>query len=110
MPTFCDVAVPVPLDTVFTYRMPLGMEPVIGGRVVVPFRQMRMSGIVVDVHNRQPSVKTKDLLLVLDPAPVLDDLLLKLGRWMADYYLAPVGEVFRTMLPLTAEFKRTIVY
>jgi primosomal protein N' (replication factor Y) len=110
MPTFCDVAVPVPLDTVFTYRIPLGMEPVIGGRVVVPFRQMRMSGIVVDVHNRQPSVKTKDLLLVLDPAPVLDDLLLKLGRWMADYYLAPVGEVFRTMLPLTAEFKRTIVY
>jgi len=110
MPTFCDVAVPVPLDTVFTYRIPPGTEPVIGGRVLVPFRQMRMSGIVVDVHDRQPSVKTKDILSVLDPAPVLDDLVLKLGRWIADYYLAPVGEVFRTMLPLSAEFKRTVVY
>src|SRR4029077_10608138 len=43
-------------------------------------------------------------------APVLDEQLLRLGRWIADYYLAPVGEVFRTMLPLNAEFKRTIAY
>ena len=43
---------------------------------------------------------------VLDPMPVLDDQFLRLGRWIADYYLAPIGEVFRTMLPLSAEFKR----
>jgi primosomal protein N' (replication factor Y) (superfamily II helicase) len=110
MPTFCDVAVPVPLDTVFTYRIPAGMDPAIGGRVLVPFRQMRQSGIVIDLHDRPPSVKAKDVLSVLDPAPVLDDLLLKLGRWIADYYLAPIGEVLRTMLPLSAEFKRTVVY
>ena len=110
MPEFCDVAVPVPLDMVFTYRVPPEAAPVVGGRVLVPFRQQRMTGIVVELHDRIPSVKTKSILSVLDPAPVLDEQLLRLGRWIADYYLAPVGEVFRTMLPLSAEFKRSIGY
>ena len=110
MPEFCDVAVPVPLDMAFTYRVPEGSAPVIGGRVLVPFRQQRMMGIVVDLHDRKPQVATKNILKVVDPAPVLDDRLLRLGRWIADYYLAPVGEVFRSMLPLTAEFKRVVGY
>ncbi len=110
MPEFCDVAVPVPLDMVFTYRVPADSAPVVGGRVLVPFRQSRTSGIVVKLHDRKPSVTAKNILSVLDPVPVLDDQLLRLGRWIADYYLAPIGEVFRTMLPLSAEFKRTIGY
>ena len=110
MPEFCDVAVPVPLDMVFTYRVPVDAVPVVGGRVLVPFRQQRMTGIVMELHDREPAVVTKKLLAVLDTAPVLDDQLLRLGRWIADYYLAPLGEVFRTMLPLNAEFKRSISY
>jgi primosomal protein N' (replication factor Y) len=110
MPLFCDVALAVPLDMAFTYAIPPGMEPIVGGRVLVPFRQQRMSGIVVEMHDRAPQVKTKKVIEALDLSPVLDELLLKLGQWIADYYLAPVGEVFRTMLPLSAEFKRTITY
>ena len=110
MPEFCDVAVPVPLDMVFTYRVPADATPVVGGRVLVPFRQQRMTGIVVELHDRKPSVATKNALAVLDSTPVLDEQLLRLGRWIADYYLAPIGEVFRTMLPLNAEFKRSIGY
>ena len=110
MPEFCDVALPVPLEIVFTYGIPDGMQPVVGGRVLVPFRQQRMSGVVTDLHDRKPKVATKNLIRVLDPAPVLDEQLLRLGQWIADYYLAPVGEVFRTMLPLGAEFKRAIGY
>ena len=110
MPDFCDVALPVPLDMAFTYRVPVDMAPAVGGRVLVPFRQQRMMGIVVDLHDRKPSVTAKNVLSVVDPAPVLDDHLLRLGRWIADYYLAPIGEVFRTMLPLTAEFKRVVGY
>jgi primosomal protein N' (replication factor Y) len=110
MPEFCDVAVPVPLDMVFTYRVPAGAAPVVGGRVLVPFRQQRMTGIVVELHDRKPSVAAKSILTVLDATPVLDEQLLQLGRWIADYYLAPIGEVFRTMLPLSAEFKRSIGY
>ena len=110
MPEFCDVAVPVPLDMAFTYRVPDSVVPVVGGRVLVPFRQQRMMGIVVEIHDRTPKVTTKNVLGIVDSVPVLDDLLLRLGRWIADYYLAPIGEVFRTMLPLTAEFKRVVGY
>jgi len=115
MPEFCDVALPVPLDAVFTYGVPDGMLPVIGGRVLVPFRQRRMSGVVTDLHGRKPrvdgkEVATKNLISVLDSAPVLDEQLIRLGQWIAGYYLAPVGEVFRTMLPLNAEFKKAIGY
>jgi primosomal protein N' (replication factor Y) len=115
MPEFCDVALPVPLDAVFTYGVPDGMLPIIGGRVLVPFRQRRMSGVVTDLHGRKPrvdgkEVATKNLIRVLDSAPVLDEQLIRLGQWIAGYYLAPVGEVFRTMLPLNAEFKKAIGY
>ena len=119
MALFCDVALAVPLDMTFTYAIPPGMEPVVGGRVLVPFRQQRLSGIVVELHDRTPQVssqgnasqiKIKKVIEALDLAPVLDEHLLKLGKWIADYYLAPVGEVFRTMLPLSAEFKRSVAY
>jgi primosomal protein N' (replication factor Y) (superfamily II helicase) len=110
MPEFCDVALPVPLDMAFTYHVPDALGPVVGGRVLVPFRQQRMMGIVVNLHDRRPDVVTKKILNVVDSIPVLDDRLLRLGRWIADYYLAPIGEVLRSMLPLTAEFKRVIGY
>src|ERR1035438_3736488 len=110
MPEFCDVALPVPLDMVFTYRVPADAAPVVGGRVLVPFRLQRMTGIVVELHDRKPTVTIKNVLSVLDDVSVLDDQLLRLGRWIADYYLAPLGEVFRTMLPLNAEFKRGVAY
>lgn len=108
MPEFCDVALPVPLDTVFTYTVPQGMEPAVGARVLVPFRQQRLSGVILSLHDTAPKVKTKSLLSVLDASPVLDPSLLQLGKWIADYYLAPLGEVLRTMLPLSAEFKHNI--
>ena len=110
MPEFCDVALPVPLDMVFSYRVPAEVAAVVGSRVLVPFRQQRMTGVVVELHDRKPTVKIKNILSVLDASPVLDEQLLRLGRWIADYYLAPLGEVFRTMLPLNAEFKRGVAY
>ncbi len=109
MAEFCDVALPVPLEANFTYRLN-GTTPVIGGRVIVPFREKRLPGIVVALHDTPPKVAAKNVLTVLDAAPVLDEELLKLGRWIADYYVAPLGEVFRTMLPLGAEFRRARGY
>ncbi len=121
MPEFCDVALSVPLDMVFTYRIANGIQPAVGGRVLVPFRQRRMPGVVVELHDREPKVQAKNIISALDSSPeniisaldsspVLDDQLLQLGRWIANYYLAPLGEVFRSMLPLAAEFKRSINY
>ena len=110
MVEFCEVALPVPLDTTFTYRLAHSAQPVVGARVLVPFRQRRISGIVVELHDRQPKVQTKNVVSVLDSVPVLDPQLIRLGKWISNYYLAPLGEVFRSMLPLGAEFKRSIAY
>jgi primosomal protein N' (replication factor Y) len=109
MPLYCDVALPVPVDRIFTYSIS-GASPVAGGRVLVPFRREQMQGIVVALHDVPPGNETRPILRVLDQEPVLSADLLKLGTWIADYYLAPLGEVLRTMLPLGAEVRREIVY
>src|SRR6185312_4952269 len=109
MPTFCDVALPVPLDMVFTYRIG-DQQPIAGGRVLVPFRNERLSGIVTALHDREPSMQAKIILQVLDIEPVLDSRLMELAQWISQYYLAPLGEVVRTMLPLAAEIKKAKIY
>jgi primosomal protein N' (replication factor Y) len=111
MPAFCDVAVPVPLDATFTYALPESLpEPCVGGRVIVPFREKRLCGVVTGLHDRKPDFAAKPVLQVLDTAPALTPELMQLGRWIAQYYIAPIGEVLRTMLPLAAEFRRVIGY
>jgi primosomal protein N' (replication factor Y) len=111
MPCFCDVAVPVPLDATFTYSIPDDLtDPCVGGRVIVPFREKRMCGIVTELHDREPSFQAKPVQQVLDATPALSAELMQLGRWIAQYYIAPIGEVLRTMLPLSAEFRRATGY
>src|SRR5579872_7115987 len=113
MPLFCDVALPVPLEQVFTYRIAPEQTPVVGGRVLVPFGPRKMVGVVTAVHDKTPDLppkSIKNVLTVMDAAPLLDDTLLKLGAWLGEYYLAPLGETFRTMLPLSAEFKQSWAY
>ncbi|MGH9516894.1 MAG: replication restart helicase PriA, partial [Terriglobales bacterium] len=110
MPEFCDVAVPVPLHMVLTYRVPEGISAAVGSRVIVPVRRQRLSGVITELHDRTPKVTAKTILEVLDETPALSEELLRLGKWISEYYLAPIGEVFRSMLPLNAEFRRAIVY
>lgn len=109
MPRFCDVAVPLPLEGTFTYNVN-GSEPVAGGRVIVPFRAQKQVGIVTRLHDEEPSVKTKPVQQVVDAAPLLSEHLLELGRWIANYYIAPIGEVYRAMLPLLAEVRKSSSY
>jgi primosomal protein N' (replication factor Y) len=78
--------------------------------VIVPFREKRVCGIVTELHDRDPSFKAKPVQQVLDSTPALTDELMQLGRWIAHYYIAPIGEVLRTMLPLSAEFRRATGY
>jgi primosomal protein N' (replication factor Y) (superfamily II helicase) len=112
MPEFCDVAVPVPLDAVFTYRIPPGIPVAPGSRVIVPFGRMRLAGIVTELHDRAPGVAAKNVLQSPDTieTPALTPELLRLGKWISEYYLAPIGDVFRAMLPLNAEFHHAVVY
>ncbi len=109
MSQFCDVALPVPVDSLFTYAFGEAAEPVVGGRVLVPFRQEQMQGVVVRVHSdaaQLTQTKIKSILRVVDAEPVLSAEQLKLATWIAEYYLSPLGEVLRSMLPLQAEIRQ----
>jgi primosomal protein N' (replication factor Y) (superfamily II helicase) len=110
MPAFCDVAVPVPLDANFTYRIDALHPPPLGGRVIIPFRNEKLIGIVTRLHDEPPPVEAKAVERVLDEEAILSPQLLELARWISQYYLAPLGEVLRTMLPLMAEVRRHVVY
>ncbi len=111
MSLYCDVALPVPLDRVFTYELgPLAA--VVGARVLVPFGGQMLQGVAVRVHDVAPGeeVAVKRVQAVLDDVALLSDELMELGRWIAAYYCAPLGEVLRGMMPLMAEVRRQWVY
>jgi len=111
MPAYCEVALPVPLDRTFTYGIRPEQAPMRGARVIAPFRNEKLIGVVTAVNASAPAdVEVKYLEAVLDEEPLLSDHLLELAEWTAQYYLAPLGEVLRAMLPLTAEVRRTVYY
>ena len=89
----------------FTYEIPerLAGSVFAGSRVLVPFRNRAMTGVVVDASVRRPDpsrVKNvREIADVLDAIPALPANLIELGRWVAGYYVAPLGEVLRAMLP-----------
>ncbi len=111
MSVYCDVALPVPLDRAFTYE--LGeLEAEVGARVMVPFGGQRLVGVVVGLHDVDPGddVEVKRVQQVMDEEALLPGELMELGKWVAAYYCAPLGEVLRGMMPLTAEVRRQWVY
>ncbi len=96
-----SVALPLPLYTPLTYAVPdaLASRITAGSRVVVPVRGRREMGFVVGEAQPSEGVTPKDILDAPDDAPVLDAAMLSLCKWVADYYLAPLGVVLRTALP-----------
>jgi primosomal protein N' (replication factor Y) len=112
--SYCNVALPVPLRKAFTYAIPESLcaqvQP--GSRVLVPFRKKAMVGVVVEMTSTAPEgAHIREVQKVLDLIPALTPKLLELGQWIAGYYLAPIGEVFRAMLPPVTEIslKRKIL-
>jgi primosomal protein N' (replication factor Y) (superfamily II helicase) len=105
---FCNVALPVPLRTTFTYAVPEALKGTVqpGSRVLVPFRKKAMVGVVVEMADGAPQgTKIREITRVLDFVPALTPKLIQLAHWIAGYYLAPIGEVFRAMLPPVTEVK-----
>ena len=100
---FTDIILPLPLDGVFTYSVPQSLEGQVirGVRVLVPLgRNKTYVGIISEVHDKKPEgYQTKDILQVLDSSPILLDAQLHLWQWIADYYMSPIGEVFKAAFP-----------
>ena len=104
MPLFADIILPVPLNGLFTYRVPDTLEhlAVSGARVYVPFgKNRRVTGIIVRTHNVKPSAHTvKDILSVLDDShPSVLPHQMRLMQWMWEYYICSPGDVMKAALP-----------
>ena len=94
----------MPLDGVFTYSVPQSLEGQVrvGARVLVPFGRSKTYVGIVDkssVNYQLSDVKYKDVLQVLDASPILTDCQLRLWQWISDYYMSPIGEVYKAALP-----------
>ena len=110
---YCEVALPVPLRTTFTYAIPdsLSDEDLVGRRLLVPFRNRAMVGVGLSVSDKAPTVaQIKEISGLLDRVPALPTKLIELGHWISRYYIAPIGETFRAMLPPEIELRHDREY
>ncbi|MBO4819921.1 MAG: primosomal protein N' [Prevotella sp.] len=99
---YVDVILPLPLEGLFTYSVPGNLQDAVvpGMRVKVPLgKNKTYTAVVMEVHERKPEFGTKDILETCDPQPMVRPEQLKLWQWMADYYMAPLGEVYNAALP-----------
>ena len=98
---YVDLILPVPLHGVFTYAVPEGMTVGVGCRVLVTFgRNKTYLGIVVRLHHQKPEgYEVKPILQVMNTAPIVTEQQLKLWQWISDYYLSPIGDVYKAALP-----------
>ena len=98
-----DVALPLPLFRAFTYSVPDGLRHAVtaGSRVVVPFRNRTSIGVVLGESSGETlgGVVAKPIIDTPDDQPAFCPDLLAVGRWMADYYVSPIGMVLRAALP-----------
>jgi primosomal protein N' (replication factor Y) len=104
---YVEVAVPLHVSTTFIYRLPPNLRELAqsGCRIVVPLGRKFVTGYIVGVLdqlgdriNLQES-DIKEAREILDPLPLVTPELIELTRWVAEYYLAPWGEVIKAALP-----------
>lgn len=127
---YCEVALPVPLRSTFTYLLPQALaapldgQPLVGRRVVVPFRRRAMIGVVLAESTKPPQIAhpssrgsaaaaapaIREIAEVMDPVAALPPKLIELGEWISRYYVAPIGETFRAMLPPDVEVRHDREY
>jgi primosomal protein N' (replication factor Y) len=106
-PQYAEVAVPIHVSSTFIYRLATSMRHLAqpGSRIVVPLGRKLVTGYVVallDILRDGTSLQESDIREakeILDAVPLVTPELLQLTRWVAEYYLAPWGEVIKASLP-----------
>jgi len=115
MAQFADVILPLPLEGTFTYSLPGTFANLVqvGSRIIVPFGTTKFySAIVVKLHDTVPSYTTKEAMELLDSSPIVTTAQLKLWKWIADYYLCTIGDVYKAALPsgMKLESESSVMY
>lgn len=108
---YANIVLPVPLDAQFSYIVPdaLADKVQVGMRVVVPFGKTKTYvGIVSlypapepanSVDEKGKKITFKEILSIFEPAPILVPEQLKLWQWMSNYYMTPIGDVYKAAFP-----------
>lgn len=109
---YVDVALNIPVNKVFTYRIPehSRKSAVRGLRVLLKFGKRDMTGIITDVKGETNLKNVKEFLTILDDERILDDEIMKFCSWMSEYYVAPIGEVLFSVIPGNINIKSEIYF
>ncbi|MFN6014548.1 MAG: primosomal protein N', partial [Flavobacteriales bacterium] len=104
---FVDIILPIPVHREFTYRVPHDLNDlvIVGARVIVPFGKSKLlTGIITRITEEAPKeYQAKYIEHILDESPIITGNQYKLWKWIASYYMAPIGDVMNAALP--ANFK-----
>ncbi|WP_372371301.1 primosomal protein N' [Candidatus Uabimicrobium sp. HlEnr_7] len=112
---YAQIALPLPLKQLFSYNIPNDCLLEVGMRVKVPFGRRTQIGICVETlaQLENNSFRIKNILEVIDEKPVVDSIMLKLAKWISEYYRCSLGEALETMVPSFLQQKshsKTIAY
>jgi len=89
-----------PSELVFDYEIPPHMPIVVGCRVRVPLRRKDATGTVLEITpTPQASFTLREVSSLIDPKPLITPAMMKLAHWIASYYVAPMEQVMRALLP-----------
>jgi primosomal protein N' (replication factor Y) len=109
---FAEIAVPTPVNQLFTYSIPDNFQEAIqpGMRVLVPFGKKQLTGYVVRLSSTTAVKELKSIIDILDEQPAFSNELLELAQWIGDYYLCSTGEALKAMLPtgINIESEQTV--
>lgn len=115
MAKYADVILPLPVGETFTYALPETMQTqaCVGGCVIVPLGNRKMySAVIARLHDDKPDYVTKEVLELNGDGPLVLPAQLRLWRWIADYYLCTLGDVYKAALPsgLKLESESSVMY
>ena len=98
---YIEVAIALPIYNTFTYSVPEDLADFtsVGKRVLVPFRNRRVTGYILDTCANVDQREIKSIIDVLDEKPLFPSTMIPFFRWIAEYYFHPMGDVINCALP-----------
>ncbi len=98
---YVDVAVPLPVSQLYTYRVPQDVQSdiAVGKRVLVPFGRKYITGYIVSTSDSTDLEQVKDIVDLLDGSPIVSESVLRLTKWIATYYFCSWGIAIKSALP-----------
>ena len=108
--SFAEIAISLPVDGLYTYKIPERMRLQVGHAVLVPFGRRKVAGYVIRLLETTEISRLKSVSRLLDPNPAFDPSLLPFFRWISNYYLSGLGEVISTALPKAYRAKSIRVF